>query len=45
MRSQRIRFNSGAWNPLVDFTEIFAGNLDLLDDPGTDSNGTTGHGL
>ena len=27
VRSKRIRFNSGAWNPLVDMTEVFAGNF------------------
>ena len=27
VRSKRIRFNSGDWNPLVDMTEVFAGNF------------------
>ena len=28
-RSKRIRYNSGAWNPIVDLTEIFPGSRNL----------------
>jgi len=28
-RSKRIRYNNGAWNPIVDLTEIFPGNRNV----------------